>query len=69
MTAVEWLENNIHSDTTYIEMYKLFDQAKEMEQANIENKAVHFAEWLTKKHTLTLMVLYERFNEEYYGDK
>jgi hypothetical protein len=69
MTAVEWLENNIHSDTTYIEIYKLFDQAKEMEQTNTDNKVIHFAEWLTKKHTLTLITLYEQFEEEHYGDK
>ena len=36
---------------------------------DVENKAIHFAEWLTKKHTLSLMVLYDKFEDEHYGDK
>ncbi len=36
---------------------------------DVENKAIHFAEWLTKKYTLSLMVLYDKFEEEHYGDK
>lgn len=36
---------------------------------DVENKAIHFAEWLTKKHTLALISLYEQFEEEHYGDK
>lgn len=38
----------------------------ELEKNQIDNKAIHFAEWLTKKHTLTLMSLYEQFEELYY---
>jgi hypothetical protein len=33
---------------------------------DLENKAIHFAEWLTKKHTTTLMIFYEQFEEEFY---
>ena len=36
---------------------------------DVENKVIHFAEWLTKKHSYTLMALYEHFEEEHYGDK
>ena len=47
----------------------IIEQAKEMEQTNTDNKVIHFAEWLTKKHTYTLITLYEHFEEEHYGDK
>ena len=43
MTAVEWLEDNIHSDTTYNEINVLIEQAKEMERKQI----INFAYWLT----------------------
>ena len=42
------------------------ERAKEMEKQDLENKAIHFAEWLTKKHTTTLMIFYEQFEEEFY---
>lgn len=41
----------------------------ELEKNQINNKAIHFAEWLTKKHTLTLMALYEKFEEEFYNNE
>jgi hypothetical protein len=44
------------------------EQAKEMEKNNTDNKVIHFAEWLTKKHTSTLITLYEHFEEEYYNE-
>jgi hypothetical protein len=65
MTAVEWLCEQYHLKQD-IEIVK---QAKEMEQTNTDNKVIHFAEWLTKKHTLALITLYEQFEEEHYGDK
>ena len=36
---------------------------------DVENKAIHFAEWLTDKHVTALMVYYELFEDEQYGDK
>ena len=41
----------------------------ELEKNQIDNKVIHFAEWLTKKHTLTLMALYEHFEEEFYNNE
>lgn len=38
----------------------------QMEQTNIDNKVIHFAEWLTKKHTTELMTLYSQFQEQNY---
>ena len=35
----------------------------ELEKNYIDNKVIHFAEWLTKKHSYTLMALYEQFEE------
>ena len=67
-TAVEWLFfmlNNPNKDQEFFN--KLLDKAKEMEKTNIDNKAIHFAEWLTKKHTLVLMELYEQFEYLYYN--
>jgi hypothetical protein len=52
-----------------ISIKDLFEEAKEMEQTNTDNKVIHFAEWLTKKHTYTLITLYEHFEEEHYGNK
>lgn len=69
-TAVEWLFfmlNNPNKDQEFFK--KLLDKAKEIEKTNIDNKAIHFAEWLTKKHTLVLMELYEQFEEQYYNGK
>ena len=40
----------------------------EMEKNDTDNKVIHFAEWLTKKHTSTLITLYEHFEEEYYNE-
>jgi len=67
-TAVEWLEDKIQSDMTFMEVLGLIRQAKEMEKNDTDNKVIHFAEWLTKKHTSTLMTLYEYFEEEYYNE-
>jgi hypothetical protein len=67
-TAVEWLVDNFHYYYS-TKWNDIVDQAKEMEQTNTDNKVIHFAEWLTKKHTYTLITLYEQFEEENYGDK
>ena len=74
MTAVEWLEDCLTEQypngkfvwNTQADIEALFKRAKEMEQTNTDNKVIHFAEWLTNQHTLTLMHLYKKFEEEYY---
>ena len=71
MTAVEWLEEKFNNDNAkFINWSKeYFEEAKEIEKTNLDNKVIHFAEWLTKKHTTTLMALYEHFEEEHYNEK
>jgi hypothetical protein len=69
-TAVEWLlfelsKNGLLPDGIPIDIHQ---QAKEMEKDDTDNKVIHFAEWLTKKHTSTLITLYEHFEEEYYKE-
>lgn len=67
----EWIDEprteylNAYQD--HVDLSKYVIQAKEMEQEQIDNKVIHFAEWLTKKHTLTLMALYEQFEEQEYN--
>ena len=68
MTAVEYLYENYLdnplSNEDVIYNINVFEKSKEMEKTDIDNKVIHFAEWLTKKHTLTLIALYEQFKEE-----
>jgi len=66
-TAVEWLRSKMLIECLE-PSDELFEQAKEMEKNNIDNKVIHFAEWLTKKHTTTLITLYEQFKEQYYNE-
>jgi hypothetical protein len=68
---VNWLRNRDEISSKYADELRevFFYQAKEMEQTNTDNKVIHFAEWLTKKHAYTLITLYENFEEEHYGDK
>lgn len=64
-TAVEWL----HELSKQRELDKFdWQQAKAMEKNDIDNKVIHFAEWLTNKHTTTLITLYEHFEEQYYNE-
>jgi len=63
-TAVEWFYQRMFAK----DIASVFQQAKEMEKNNTDNKVIHFAEWLTKKHTSTLITLYEHFEEEYYNE-
>ena len=66
-TAVKWLiEKFMTENTTREGWHEIFEQAKEMEKNDIDNKAIHFGEWLTNKHTGVLITLYERFEEEHY---
>jgi hypothetical protein len=72
-TVVEWLyerlERMIPRTISYdIDKRQYLQQAKEMEKTNTDNKVIHFAEWLTKKHTTVLMTLYEQFEEQYYNE-
>ena len=71
-TAVEWLVNKLNNDfgnnDFLISYANEISQAKQREKQDMENKAIHFAEWLTNKHTLALMSLYEHFEEQYYNE-
>ena len=66
-TAVDWLLYKLEIFATEEEM-NIIEQAKEMEKNNTDNKVIHFAEWLTNKHTTTLITLYEQFKEQYYNE-
>jgi hypothetical protein len=80
-TAVEWLSEQllnldiefdsilINRANYWVKRNNILEKAKEMEKENTDNKVIHFAEWLTKKHSYTLMALYEHFEEEFYNDK
>ena len=69
MTAIEWLVSKLNKNGfAKVVTDEEIEQAKEMEKQDMENKAIHFAEWLTNKHTLTLMPLYEHFEEQYYNE-
>ena len=63
-TAVEWLAKELLREHPIQTNHDVIQQAKEMEKQDIDNKVIHFAEWLTKKHTLELMALYEQFEKE-----
>jgi hypothetical protein len=68
-TAVEWLVDILLHKVQLTEIEKMYiEHAKEMEKNNTDNKVIHFAEWLTKKHTTTLITLYEHFEEQYYNE-
>ena len=71
MTAVEWLVKELgeYLPTSIKDVQSMIEEAKEMEQTNTDNKVIHFAEWVTNQHTLTLMHLYKKFEEEYYNEK
>ena len=71
MTAVEWLVEDLGAYLPIsIKSAQLsIEQAKEMEKENTDNKVIHFAEWLTKKHTTVLMNLYEQFEEQFYNEE
>jgi hypothetical protein len=70
-TAVEWLQEQINKTLIDKQIQKteyLFEKAKEIEKQDIDNKVIHFAEWLTKKHITALITLYEQFEEQYYNE-
>jgi len=74
-TAVEWFVEEMFNQgylndkpLTVNNIEYFVKQAKEMEKNNTDNKVIHFAEWLTKKHTSTLITLYEHFEEQYYNE-
>ena len=48
--------------------YAILEEHKAMYKQEIDNKVIHFAEWLTKKHTLELMTLYSQFEETFGGN-
>jgi hypothetical protein len=68
-TAVEWLLEHLEPNIMWTDKAeKIAEQAKEMEKKDTDNKAIHFAEWLTNKHTTTLITLYEQFEKEHYKE-
>jgi hypothetical protein len=74
-TAVEWFVEEMFKQgyfndkpMTVANINYFANIAKEMEKNDTDNKVIHFAEWLTKKHTSTLITLYEHFEEEYYNE-
>jgi hypothetical protein len=67
-TAIDWLIEEYFGNTITPDFKHFVKQAKEMEKNNTDNKVIHFAEWLTKKHTSTLITLYEHFEEQYYNE-
>lgn len=74
-TAVEWFWLNLTDDLIgdlapekILKIHELKEQSKAMEKNNTDNKVIHFAEWLTNKHTTTLITLYEQFEEQYYNE-
>jgi hypothetical protein len=74
-TAVEWLVEEMFKQgyfndkpLTIKNIESFVKQANKMEKNDTDNKVIHFAEWLTKKHTSTLITLYEHFEEEYYNE-
>ena len=68
-TAVEWLVERLQKEYKWFPstQSEIIKEALEMEKNNIDNKVIHFAEWLTNKHTITLTALYEEFEKEYYS--
>ena len=68
MTAIDFLVEGIRNLTglNIANDEPIIEQAKKIERQDAENKAIHFAEWLTSKDTLTLMSLYEQFEETEY---
>ena len=66
-TAVGWLYETLWRQTDFSLPNNILEKAKAMEKEQIDNKVIHFAEWLTKKHTTVLMTLYEQFEEQYYN--
>lgn len=72
-TAVEWIIKELRGTDDEGDFIfqgvinsELIEEAKEMEKENTDNKVIHFAEWLTKTHTLTLIALYEQFEKQEY---
>lgn len=67
MTGVEYLVEQLEQQKFVTKSQ--IHIAMEMEKNNTDNKVIHFAEWLTKKHSYTLMALYEHFEEEFYNEE
>ena len=66
----EWIDEPrteyINAYKDHVDLSKYVSEALEIEKENTDNKVIHFAEWLTKKHTLNLIALYEQFEEQEY---
>ena len=62
-TAVEWLEDNIQSDMTFMEVLGLIRQAKAIEQQQIVEAAV----WMPEP--FSSMEFIPELAKQYYNDK
>ena len=62
-TAVEWLENNIQSDMTFMDVLGLIRQAKEMEKEQIINA------YASNSMIRTNSKAEQYYNETYGGNK
>ena len=62
-TAVEWLEDNIQSDMTFMEVLGLIRQAKEIEQQQI----IEAAMWMPEP--FSSMEFIPELAKQYYNDK
>jgi hypothetical protein len=62
-TAVEWLENNIQSDMTFMDVLGLIRQAKEMEKEQIINA------YTSNSMIRTNSKAEQYYNETYGGNK
>jgi hypothetical protein len=67
MTGVEYLVEQLEQQKFVTKSQ--IHIAMKMEKNNTDNKVIHFAEWLTKKHTTVLMTLYEQFEEQFYNEE
>ncbi len=56
---------NTTEGKTFVNSYIKFIK---MEKNDIDNKCIHFAQWLNKKHTTVLINLYEQFENEFYNN-
>ena len=77
-TSIEWLEDAFFLNAEAFngqwtinnrDIDRIIETAKDMEKKDTDNKVIHFAEWLTNKHTTILSTLYVQFEEEHYKNK
>ena len=72
-TAVEWIEDKIQSDMTFIEILGLIRQAKEMHKQEIEQHAINFNlfvenDEVTDQKVEIIQNLYKDYLKEFYNE-